>query len=46
MKQSLWDKIKWHLFGETRIITWLWGIILLIYGLITWAVIHFVIKYW
>jgi len=46
MKQTLWDKIKWALFGETRLLWWFYGVIMIIYLAMGWVIIHFVTKYW
>lgn len=45
-----WERIKWRLFGELRMLYWiLWlafagGCLML--GSFGWIVFHFVAKYW
>lgn len=44
------DKIKWKLFGETKILFWFIGIIsfvsMSVIGILIWIAIHFIIKCW
>ena len=50
MNESIWEKIKWSLFGELRIVYWFIGIffslIILFYLSCGYIVLHFLQKYW
>jgi hypothetical protein len=49
-KMTLWSKVKWNLFGETKIFFWwIGGIVLLnvlFWGGIVFVIAHFLHKYW
>ncbi len=49
-KESIWDKIKWKLFGETNIIYWWIYAPIILYltglGIIIYVLYHFISKYW
>lgn len=48
--RTLWQRIKWSLFGETKILYWgVGGLILanlLLLGGFAFVVLHFVFKFW
>ncbi len=43
-------KFWFKLFGETKILFWIWGLTVVSYLtvviLLAWAAIHFITKYW
>lgn len=50
MKMTLWERIKWKLFGETKIFGWIIGmylfLMLTIFGLVGYVIFHFISKFW
>ena len=46
----MWEKLKWNLFGETKIIGWIIGgyftLLISIGILIIYVLYHFISKYW
>jgi len=49
-KESLFNRIKWALFGETKILYWFigigWTVAILFWGTIAVVAIHFIQKFW
>jgi hypothetical protein len=49
-KLTLGSKIRWNLFGETKIFFWWFAVTItmaiLFWGTIGWVAFHFIHKYW
>lgn len=48
--QTFWEIMRWRLFGELRIFTWIFGLVSVIYVtivvIIMIVIIHFILKFW